>query len=263
MINKIGSFLSLLFYRARKKIQIKKFINSNLNKKEEYYVEQLNKNGFVVIKNFITPKNCKKIQKTIDNTIKNYSDKLCVDKIKSDKRIFGAESLDNEIKKFFSNKFIRRIGENYCKYKIKNMTTMANRVDYKYKNEGSGAGWHRDSYFNQFKSIVYLNDVNINNGPFEILIDSEKFSNSLKVAFMLNKNCTDSRFTNKDIKKISFMKRVKLPAKAGTLIMANVSSIHRGSPLKESKRYALMNYYFPKDIIGQYKTRPEFEQSFS
>ena len=39
---------------------------------------------------------------------------------------------------------------------------------------GSGGSWHRDSYLRQFKSLIYLNDVTDENGPFQVLTDSHK-----------------------------------------------------------------------------------------
>jgi hypothetical protein len=40
-------------------------------------------------------------------------------------------------------------------------------------------------------------------------------------------------------------------ASAGTLILVDTSSIHRGMPILEGCRYALTNYYFPKSRIDQ------------
>ena len=52
--------------------------------------------------------------------------------------------------------------------------TMANKVSYIKNNEGSGGGWHKDAYYTQFKSILYLTDVNNENGPFELIRNSNK-----------------------------------------------------------------------------------------
>ena len=40
-------------------------------------------------------------------------------------------------------------------------------------------------------------------------------------------------------------------AKAGTLILVDTSSIHRGMPIIAGVRYALTNYFYPKRLIDQ------------
>ena len=64
---------------------------------------------------------------------------------------------------------------------------MANRTVFKNNNIGSGAGWHKDSYSNQYKSILYLNDVNSENGPFQIIKDSNKNIFMLNLFFKIKK----------------------------------------------------------------------------
>ena len=65
--------------------------------------------------------------------------------------------------------------------------TMANRVTFSSNNNGSGNGWHKDAYRKQFKSILYLNNVDNNNGPFQLLKKSNKILNLIKVAIKLQK----------------------------------------------------------------------------
>ena len=43
-----------------------------------------------------------------------------------------------------------------------------------------------------------------------------------------------------------------LTAPAGTMVLVDVSSIHRGSPIRSGRRYAMFNYYYPTyDIAGR------------
>src|SRR5947208_506487 len=53
-------------------------------------------------------------------------------------------------------------------------TILAKVIDAIPENNGSGDGWHRDGHSFQFKSILYLSDVNDTNGPFEFLPGSHK-----------------------------------------------------------------------------------------
>jgi len=255
--------LSIIKYHINKKKKIKYTKFSSLHPDEERYVKELKKNGIVVIENFISKEKCQKIKKIIDDTMEKFPEKLWKDDLESDQRIQGAEILDKDILDFFNNQFIKRIGEKYCGYKIKTLMTMAGRIQYKKGNVGSGGGWHKDAYFNQFKSIVYLNDVTNVNGPFEMLRNSEKLFNSLIVAMKLKKKYPNLRFEENEIKKVNFLRNIKFLAKAGTLILVNVSSIHRGSPLFTSKRYVLMNYHYPADVIDDYKNAHQPRFSFN
>ena len=124
--------------------------------------------------------------------------------------------------------------------------TMANRVKFVEKNLGSGAGWHKDAYYNQFKSILYLNDVNEKNGPFELLESSNKIFGTIDIALKLKKGYPNTRFSNEEIQKIKTKKIKTILGTAGTLILVDTSLIHRGSPLLSGKRYALQIIMFLK-----------------
>ena len=41
-----------------------------------------------------------------------------------------------------------------------------------------------------------------------------------------------------------------LTAKAGTVVLVDTSTIHRGVPMKEGTRYALTNYFFERTQIN-------------
>ena len=125
---------------------------------------------------------------------------------------------------------------------------MANRTIFKNSNLGSGQGWHKDSYSKQFKSILYLCDVNEKNGPFQILKKSNTDVFMMKLFFKLKKKYPSTRFSNDEIMAILDNNKnniEELDAKAGTLILVDTNFIHRGKPLNQDIRYALTNYFFP------------------
>ena len=140
--------------------------------------------------------------------------------------------------------------------------TMANRVTFSSSNNGSGNGWHKDAYRKQFKSLLYLNNVDKNNGPFQLLKRSNKIFNLIKVAIKLQKTYPDTRFSENEIEKISRSENVTtLEGRRGTLILFDPSLTHRGSPLKSSKRYALTNYYESLHNFDTYENyfKPKFD----
>ena len=59
------------------------------------------------------------------------------------------------------------------------------------------------------------------------------------------------------IEKVLNTPRHTLTAPAGTLILFNSSTVHRGSPIKKGNRISFTNYYFPlsrgyKSLIAQF-----------
>lgn len=258
ILKNINSLISIIRYRLRvhyKQIPINRFININ-NKK---IAKALNKNGYVVVSNFYSPKVCKKIINQINHSLKNKK-KIWKSADNADKRIFGAEVISKEIKNFFLNKEIKNIAEYYCGFKIKNFMTMANKINSFKKNKGSGDGWHKDAYYNQFKSILYLNNVTKENGPFQVIPKSNKLINVLKTAYKLKKKYPNSRFSNSEIEMLYKKKYKTLEGQAGTLILVDTSTIHRGKPLTKGVRYALTNYYYPLFALKYMKNKflPKF-----
>ena len=120
---------------------------------------------------------------------------------------------------------------------------------------GSGGTWHRDSYNRQFKSLIYLNDVTEENGPFQIIADSHKSEQIRIDKKIASLEEMQSSFPHKTIQKIidDDPSRLRtLIGKAGTMILVDTSAIHRGTPLQSGNRYALTNYFFEKTQINSH-----------
>jgi ectoine hydroxylase-related dioxygenase (phytanoyl-CoA dioxygenase family) len=246
-------FIKYFLFLCRQKIFNYKKNTKSLNSKT---IKSLNKYGYCVIENYVNYKNCELIKNKIKKFIKDNPSQIVIDKEKSDFRIHGAELICSQIKDYFYSNFIKSIGENYSKNKLTNIMTMANKIKFKDRNKGSGNGWHRDGLHFQYKSILYLSDVNLNNGPFQIIENSKNKYEILKFSIENNINPQKTRFSNKLIKKKIKNKKLKLKTivgKKGTLILVDTSCIHRGSPLKSGSRYAITNYYYPKNLKKLYK----------
>ena len=237
-----------------KKYQLMKLKNYNysFNKDQSLinYIKKIHEKGYVIIENYLGKNECKKIIKLLDDFIENRPDMIWKDPLGSDTRIHGVENISNEIRDLVRGKieFTKKIGEQYLNQKIDLYMMMANRTIFKRSNLGSGQGWHKDSYSKQFKSILYLCDVNEKNGPFQILKKSNSDAFMMKLFFKLKKKYPSSRFSDEEIMRMLNNDKSKideLNAKAGTLILVDTSYIHRGKPLNENKRYALTNYFFP------------------
>ena len=253
-MTKFKNFLKLTSGTIYDYLNTVKFFKKK-NNKNNNILNEINKNGFYIIDNFFSEDKCNKIKEKIDNFINSGSKLIYFDEKISDSRIYGSEFIDRDISEYKDNKLIREICSDYLKCEVDCLMTMANRIVFKKDNEGSGGGWHRDSIYRQFKSILYLENVENVNGPFQFIKDSNKFWKKLSHTNILKKKINDTRFKNDEIDSLinkKNLQKMSLVGKKGTLILVDTSLIHRGSPIQNEKRYALTNYLYPKKTIHQY-----------
>ena len=156
---------------------------------------------------------------------------------------------------FFDDPFLNKLAITYNGVPTCCAFTLAGRIETLGKDAqyGSGGPWHRDSYFRQFKSLIYLNDVDENNGPFQLIHQShERKDHDRKIAQL---DHMQSSFLQEKVDKIieNDPNRLRtLTGKAGTLVLVDTSIIHRGIPVKNGIRYALTNYFFEKTQINSH-----------
>ena len=245
----------LKYYNKRNSLNIN--LQENKFSEEETIIENsLQSKGYFIKNNFLTKTECSQIINSIDYFILNKKNLISCDEQQSDFRIYGAENINESINNFANNKFLKKIGIFFTRENLDLFMCMANKVVFKENNLGSGGGWHKDSYKKQFKCILYLNDVTMENGPFQFIKNSENFYSTSKMLLKLSRQNLDTRFSENDILKIIEKKNekiVSLIAPAGSLIFVNTSLIHRGAPINKGMRYALTNYYYPKDKFENYK----------
>tara|TARA_Y100000816_G_scaffold286434_1_gene267560 strand:- start:317 stop:1156 length:840 start_codon:yes stop_codon:yes gene_type:complete len=267
MIEKFKEFLNLnngflgatySFFKL-KRYQIKNFKThrfkiTNDDKKIENYIKDLKKNGYCIIENFISNDECKEFIKIIDNFINDNKKLVWIDNEGSDERIMGAENVSKKFSSSEVNIFTKKIGSIFLQQKLELFMIMANKVSFKNNNIGSGGGWHKDSNAEQFKSLLYLSNVSKENGPFQIVKNSDNNLLNFKIFSKLKKKFPAYRFTEEEIKQITKKKNiVEFVANAGTLILFNTCLLHRGSPIKSGTRYAITNYFYPEKKINENK----------
>ena len=245
-----------------KKYQYLAYRKYNFNSKKNVaindYLKKIEKDGYVIIPDFYSKEKCNQIKNIINNFIDANPNLIWKDKLNSDNRIFGAENISYEMKELIEYLifFSKKVGENYLNQKIELFMIMANKTFFKKENEGSGGGWHKDSYAKQFKSILYLNDVNEHNGPFQIIKKSNSNLFMLRLFSKLTNKFPSTRFSESEISKILSNKKeqiIELKATAGSLILVDTSYIHRGKPLYKNERFALTNYFFPESVFADHK----------
>lgn len=251
VVEKNQSFFATSFHIQQKLRNIQNF--SKYEKNEQNLLYQIKEKGYAVIPNFVDEDFCNQCINDIEKMFVNNNEYV---QKQSDLRIFGAEELSDNIKEYSSKKFLLNLANHYNAEETYNAFCLANKIEFSdlSKKLGSGGGWHRDSIFRQFKSILYLNDVTENNGAYQIIEKSHKLPYILKDMKAADLKFKNIRFTGEQIEKILEREPSRLKTftgKAGTLIVKDCSAIHRGSPLKSGKRYALTNYFFQKSKISQ------------
>jgi hypothetical protein len=179
-----------------------------------------------------------------------------------DLRVFGAEDLSPTIREFAGHPLLTTLTERY--FGGFQAFTLANRIAFTPGNLGSGGGWHRDGFYRELKTILYLSDVAAENGAFQIVERSNNFSEIVRAVETLKLHWRQNRLTDRDDALArQYPDRLKtLTGKAGTLLVFDTSCIHRGAPIREGVRFALTNYcwrgsYYPpsqlRGVIDSYK----------
>ena len=204
----------------------------------------LNHQGYCVIENYFSEAQCHEIS----NQFINYID-ACPDYLhkNQDIRGFGLETVLPLAAEFYNDKTLQCIGESalsqklYCAFTLGNLLIAGSMGS-------SGDGWHRDAYFGQYKALVYLTDVDLSNGPLEIIPKTHKLIVILLLILAGKSEYNQDRYSDDSINLIIRFLGINpkaITAKAGTLVLFNATCLHRGRPIESSQRIALTNYYFP------------------
>ena len=242
-------------------------------------LESLKKKGFAIIDNYFTQDFCNKVILEIENKIrdKDFTNNQSQTS-GGDTRLYKFENVSYDAKKFSEDQFLLSIADEYIEKKLSTHFVLAGKLEYSEDTKASsGGGWHRDSDGKQFKAMLYLNDVNSNNGPFLFVPNSKKIDakrqpikklNSLLFyikRFLKYLKIRDPRYSEKSISNF-FRKRKLVPiefvAKKGTVILFDSSYIHRGKIIEKGLRYTLTNYYFEDSIKSQESTLKGFGHLF-
>lgn len=214
-------------------------------------LKELKLKGLVVIPKYFNDDQVEKIESEIDEYLnKNIDNKSLIwsDDAKSDFRIFNSETKINskEIDNFLNDPFIEKIRKKYTGRKKSIKSVLAAKLINKQKNLGSGGGWHFDSpYSRQFKALMYISDVSINNGPYEYIEKSSSKYLHIKCFLKGLIKPGQYRFTNTEVEKISNKLNLKnkiVTGSKGDLILVDVTAFHRGQPIKSGSRHAITLY---------------------
>ena len=105
----------------------------------------------------------------------------------------------------------------------------------------SGAGWHKDTVKRGFKALMYLNDVSQSGGPFEFL----KNYQDKKLQHMIDERGRNTRYSEGSIDeqvRVYNAKVKSILAPAGSVVLFDISNVHRGAPCSTKSRTAVTLY---------------------
>lgn len=264
-MGRLKNLARTMYHRTRREWQSRAGVAAS--DQVERLCRSLSKDGYAVVEDFKSRAECAELRSEVDRVIREFDAKLWRDEHDSDVRAFGIEQVSAQIATSFStDSLINNVARHYLTEDQTCFFTLANRVTPVPNNLGSGGGWHRDTpHERQFKSLLYLEDVSTENGPFEYLTGSHHVGFLLGTIARDNIEFAQHRFSEAQVQAIA--ERVSTPptvftGKAGTLLLVDSSGIHRGRPIKSGVRYALTNYFFDRPSIERLKTAGKFTGYF-
>jgi hypothetical protein len=211
--------------------------------------ETIRRDGVVALPDFYSPEDCAEMKIALDSVNEKYPAAL---HHASDRRIWGVEKASPVLARFATEPQALAAASAVLGERATCVFTLGNRINFREGNLGSGEGWHRDSFFNQFKALVYLTDVTERTGPFEYLLGTHrlarKFGDHFRVDMPLDTSRVSVPVVEALIAAMPENHRV-FTATRGTVLLFDSTGVHRGRPLQEGERIALTNYYYPaRDI---------------
>lgn len=211
------------------------------------WFEQVQNVGFCIVENFADANACHDLHREIIRVQDRYPAAVSRRSNGADLRMFGADKASETIGNFGNDPSLQKIAAACLGERAINAFTLAATIHFTPNNQGSGEGWHRDSFVGQFKAILYLTDVSEETGPFEFILNSHhlysKYRDRLAYGIPLHTTRIEDEVVQQITQREPERHRVAT-GPAGTLVLADTTGIHRGRPLRTGGRAALTNYYF-------------------
>lgn len=199
--------------------------------------------GFAMVPNYFSAKECEQSIADFHTIAESYPDSV---QHYSDRRIYGVELVSPTMARFGLDPLLLSLANQYNQQRTANAFVMVNHVVAAPDSKGSGEGWHKDASFRQFKAFVYLNDVTAESGALQVIERSNKLHEYISDMKSAGLPFRQLRISDQQIDRILQRRPERLKtmvAPAGTLLLVDTASIHRGRPPTCGERYALTNYY--------------------
>lgn len=226
--------------------------DQSLTSHEKACVADLRRDGFAVVKEYWPREKALQMRDHLESYLVNgnnqdfengsylrfWNDR---NQDKNVRRIYHAERLIDELKRFRSDIFVFGIATAYCGAPIYSGVLV---YQHNTQSDSNTRYYHVDAFSKQFKAFLYLDDVDDGNGPFTYLRGSHRcYWVRLKKQIVGNREAPPTSFYDKDLRAM-LKHEVEICGPAGTLILADVRGLHRGSPQVNRSRSVLVNYMY-------------------
>lgn len=226
----------------------------------------LSEQGFAVIPGYLTAGECGGLVKEVEQVFSSAGEKLWRSEDGADVRAYAAETRSADLARYNSDASLQRLAELYLGVAQVPFFTLANRIQPTPGNLGSGGGWHRDSVAeHQFKSILYLTDVDPGSGPFQFVPGSHRVRSIVRANVQAAIPFGQHRYSEQEIARVCETRGITpktFTGAAGTLIVADTSGLHRGMPISRGQRYALTNYFMTPAQVANSWRQGKFVKNF-
>lgn len=253
-IEKIGFKKTKLYYLIQRQRQIKSLKPNLSHTKYKDILEELDREGMVIIPNFETPEKCNEYIKDLNKAFDeikagNFKGKFQY----NEDLLIRIQETDKEVestKEFFDNPFFDELAKAYIDPRAYSYRREAELRDNTKINFQQGDIYHFDDWRMRFKYFLYLTDVDENNAPFVYVKRTHKdFYWKRKKNFEYERDGMSGAYGHYHPQEIRALKKIIsfdehiCTGKAGTLIIADFRGLHCGTPLKDGRRILLNSTY--------------------
>jgi hypothetical protein len=157
------------------------------------------------------------------------------------RRLYHVDNEIPELAEFRGDPSIMRIVHAYYGFRMHSGVLV---FQHNTKSNANTRYYHVDVFSKEFKSFLYLDDVDTGNGPFAYLRGTHRSHlRRLKKQIVGNKEGAETSFYERDLGPL-LEREVAITGSAGTLILADVRGFHRGTPQTDRSRSVLVNYMY-------------------
>jgi len=156
-------------------------------------------------------------------------------------RLYHLDKLLPELAEFRFEPFVLNLASAY--YRVPMYSGML-QFQYNRADTNETRYYHVDAFHKEFKAFLYLDDVEVYNGPFMYLKGSHRAGFvRWKKQLLGNSRGALTSFYPCDLKGL-LDREQSIVGPAGTLILADVRGLHRGGPQQAASRSVLVNYIY-------------------
>jgi hypothetical protein len=226
-------------------------LDLKLDERQQKAVADLQRDGYAVIENYWTRERAMELRDRLEGYLAEGQDRdfeegawmRFWDKRPYDqgvRRIYHVEKIVPELAAARHDPFVLQIAT-----ALYGMPFHSNVLVFQHNTQSNEHTryYHVDAFVREFKSFIYLDDVDPGNGPFAYLRGTHRnhFTRLKKQVLGNGEGQSPTSFFEDDIKPL-LEREVQICGPAGTLILTNVRGLHRGSPQIERSRSVLVNY---------------------